>query len=155
MPLDGDYEPSVAPNARAQAEMFKDSSGAEGGTMYGRPIVLLTTKGRQTGNLRRTPLLRVEYDGEYAVVASRRGAPENPSWYYNATAHPLVELQDGAITRDFVAREVFDDEKSAWWQRATAVWPDYHAYQQATTRAIPVLVLSPVETTETDRKSTK
>jgi len=88
--------------------------------------------------------MRVEHGGEYAVVASLGGAPKNPVWYHNIKAHPRVELQDGTVNKDYEAREVFDDEKAAWWERAVAAWPDYANYQTKTDRQIPVFVLTPI-----------
>ena len=120
------------------------SGGTEGTELKGRPVILLTTIGAKTGKIRKTPLMRVEHDGEYAVVASLGGAPKNPVWYYNVKAHPHVELQDGTVTGDYEAREVFGDEKAAWWERAVAAWPDYADYQKKTDRQIPVFVLTPV-----------
>ena len=120
------------------------SGGTRGTELKGRPVILLTTVGAKTGKIRKTPLMRVEHDGEYAVVASLGGAPKNPVWYYNIKANPQVELQDGHATGDYEAREVFDDEKAAWWERAVAAWPDYADYQKKTERQIPVFVLSPL-----------
>ncbi len=120
------------------------SGGTKGTELKGRPVILLTTVGAKTGKIRKTPLMRVEHDGEYAVVASLGGAPKNPVWYYNIKANPQVELQDGPATGDYEAREVFGDEKAAWWERAVAAWPDYADYQKKTERQIPVFVLSPV-----------
>lgn len=112
--------------------------------MKGKPIILLTTVGAKTGKLRKTPLMRVEHDGQYAVVASLGGAPKNPVWYHNIKKNPRVELQDGSVTRDYDAREVFGDEKAAWWERAVEAWPEYAEYQTKTDRQIPVFVLTPV-----------
>jgi F420H(2)-dependent quinone reductase len=112
--------------------------------MKGKPIILLTTIGAKSGKIRKTPLMRVEHDGQYAVVASLGGAPKNPVWYYNIKAHPQVELQDGEDTKEYEAREVFDDEKAAWWERAVEAWPDYAEYQTKTDRQIPLFVLTPV-----------
>ena len=120
------------------------SGGTRGTELKGRPVILLTTVGAKTGKIRKTPLMRVEHDGEYAVVASLGGAPKNPVWYYNIKANPQVELQDGPAAGDYEAREVFGDEKAAWWERAVAAWPDYADYQKKTERQIPVFVLSPV-----------
>ena len=105
---------------------------------------MLTTVGAKTGKIRKTPLMRVEHDGEYAVVASLGGAPKNPVWYYNVKAHPQVELQDGTVNGEYEAREIFGDEKAAWWQRAVEAWPDYAEYQQKTDRQIPMFVLTPI-----------
>jgi deazaflavin-dependent oxidoreductase (nitroreductase family) len=144
MPLTGEYEPSTADWARRQVELFESTDGAEGNTLRGRPIIVLTSIGAKTGKLRKTPLMRVEHDGEYAVVASQGGAPKHPVWYYNLTANPHVELQDGATRRDYTAREVTGDEKAVWWDRAVATWPDYAGYQLKTERQIPMFVLTPM-----------
>ena len=118
MPLSGEYEPSTSDWARENAEKYMESGGTEGTELKGKPVILLTTIGAKTGKIRKTPLMRVEHGGEYAVVASLGGAPKNPVWYYNIKAHPRVELQDGTVTKDYEAREVFGDEKAAWWERA-------------------------------------
>jgi F420H(2)-dependent quinone reductase len=143
MPLSGDYEPSTSDWARENAETYMESGGKDGTELKGRPVILLTTIGAKTGKIRKTPLMRVEHDGEYAVVASLGGAPKNPVWYYNIKAHPHVELQDGEVTKDYDSREVFGDEKAVWWERAIATWPDYAEYQTKTDRQIPVFVLTP------------
>lgn len=142
MPLTGEYEPSTSDWARKQAELLEESGGTQGTSMNGMPVVLLTTKGNKTGKLRKTPLMRVEHDGEYAVVASLGGAPKHPVWYYNVVADPNVELQDGTDKADYVAREVTGDDKAVWWERAVAAYPDYADYQKKTDRDIPVFVLS-------------
>jgi deazaflavin-dependent oxidoreductase (nitroreductase family) len=144
MPLTGDYEPSTLDWARENAELYMKSGGTAGTDLNGRPVVLLTTVGAKTGKLRKTPLMRVEHNGEYAIVASLGGAPKNPVWYYNVKAHPRVELQDGTVKADYDAREVTGEEKSLWWERAVAAYPDYADYQKKTDREIPVFVLTPV-----------
>jgi deazaflavin-dependent oxidoreductase (nitroreductase family) len=145
MPLTGEYEPSTAEWARKQVELFEATDGREGNTLRGRPIIVLTSVGAKSGKLRKTPLMRVEHEGEYAVVASLGGAPRHPVWYFNLVANPHVELQDGAERRDYTAREVTGEEKTVWWQRTVAAWPDYAAYQEKTDRSIPVFVLTPLE----------
>ena len=113
--------------------------------MKGKPVIPADHGRSEDGQqLRKTPLMRVEHNGEYAIVASLGGAPKNPVWYYNVTANPRVELQDGTVTGDYEAREVFGDEKALWWERAVEVWPDYADYQAKTDRVIPVFVLSPI-----------
>ncbi|BBY42761.1 nitroreductase family deazaflavin-dependent oxidoreductase [Mycolicibacterium celeriflavum] len=144
MPLSGDYEPSPWAWVRDHADTIMESGSTDGVDMKGKPIILLTTIGAKTGKIRKTPLMRVEHDGQYAVVASLGGAPKNPVWYYNIKAHPRVELQDGAVTREYEAREVTGDEKALWWKRAVDAWPDYAEYQQKTDRQIPVFVLTPI-----------
>ena len=144
MPLTGDYEPSTSDWARENAELYMASGGTEGTELKGKPVVLLTTIGAKTGKIRKTPLMRVEHNGEYAVVASLGGAPKHPVWYYNVKKHPVVELQDGTASGDYEAREVTGDEKATWWKRAVEVWPDYADYQRKTDRDIPVFVLTPI-----------
>lgn len=144
MPLTGDYEPSTSDWARENAELYMASGGTQGTELKGRPVILLTTVGAKTGKLRKTPLMRVEHGGDYAIVASLGGAPKHPVWYYNVTKNPDVELQDGTRTGDYRAREVFGEEKAIWWRRAVEVWPDYEDYQRKTDREIPVFVLTPL-----------
>ncbi len=143
MPLTGEYEPSPSKWAADQAELIESSNGTEGTTLNGLPVVLLTTRGAKSGKLRKTPLMRVEHDGKYAIVASLGGAPKNPVWYYNVKADPHVELRDGHMKRDMVAREVTGEEKASWWERAVAAFPNYADYQKNTDREIPVFVLEP------------
>ena len=143
MPLTGEYEPSTSERTRRQVELFERSNGAEGNTLRGMPVIVLTTVGAKSGKLRKNALMRVEHDGEYAVVASLGGSPHHPVWYYNVVANPHVELQDGATRRDYTAREVTGAEKALWWERAVAAYPDYAAYQRRTERQIPVFVLTP------------
>ncbi|WP_338891678.1 nitroreductase family deazaflavin-dependent oxidoreductase [Rhodococcus sovatensis] len=142
MPLTGEYEPSTSDWAREQAELLEGSGGTEGTSLNGMPVVLLTTKGNKSGKLRKTPLMRVEHDGEYAVVASLGGAPKHPVWYFNIKAESHVELQDGTEKADYIAREVTGDEKALWWERAVEAYPDYAEYQKKTDREIPVFVLT-------------
>lgn len=144
MPLVGEYEPGSTAWAREQVELYESSGGTQGLTLRGMPVVILTSVGASSGKLRKTPLMRVEHDGTYAIVASLGGAPKNPAWYANVVHHPEVELQDGPQTWDMVAREVHGDEKALWWERAVAAYPDYAAYQRKTTREIPVFVLERV-----------
>ncbi|HEY5148235.1 MAG TPA: nitroreductase family deazaflavin-dependent oxidoreductase [Mycobacterium sp.] len=144
MPLTGEYEPSTSDFVRDHADRYMTSGGTEGAELKGKPVVLLTTIGAKTGKIRKTPLMRVEHDGEYAVVASLGGAPKHPVWYFNIKANPRVELQDGAETRDYEAHEVVGDEKAIWWERAVEAWPDYADYQRKTDRQIPLFVLTPI-----------
>ena len=144
MPLTGEYEPSPSDWARDQAELFERSGGTQGTTLRGMPIIVMTSVGARSEKLRKTPLMRVEHGGEYAVVASLGGAPKHPVWYHNLQQNPHVELQDGQVKRDYLAREVVGEEKVAWWERAVAAYPDYADYQKKTTREIPVLVLTPM-----------
>jgi F420H(2)-dependent quinone reductase len=144
MPLSGEYEPSPSDWVREHADKIIESGSTDVTDMKGKPVILLTTIGAKTGKIRKTPLMRVEHGGEYAVVASLGGAPKNPVWYYNITAHPRVELQDGEVTKEYDAREVSGDEKAVWWERAVEAWPDYAEYQTKTDRQIPVFVLTPV-----------
>lgn len=143
MPLEGEYEPSPEKWVRDQVELYEKSGGTKGTTMRGMPVVVLTTRGAKSGKIRKSPLMRVEHGGTYAVVASLGGAPKNPVWYYNVVADPRVELQDGPVRKDMRAREVTGDEKALWWERAVAAYPDYAEYQKKTDRRLPVFVLEP------------
>jgi deazaflavin-dependent oxidoreductase (nitroreductase family) len=145
VPLTGEYEPSSASWARDHVEAYENTDGAEGGEQQGSRVIILTYLGAKTGKIRKTPLMRVEHDGEYAVVASLGGAPQNPVWYYNLTANPHVELQDGPVKKDYQAREIHGAERETWWERAVEAWPDYANYQTKTTRLIPVFVLTPAD----------
>jgi F420H(2)-dependent quinone reductase len=111
---------------------------------HGKGVVLLTMRGAKSGKIRKVPLMRVEHDGQYAVVASLGGAPKHPVWYYNLKAEPRLKLQDGDVTSEFVARELTGDERELWWARSVEAWPDYANYQTKTDRILPVFLLEPV-----------
>ncbi len=145
MPLEGEFAPNAEEWVRAQVELYESTGGAQGSTFRdtGLPIVIVTNRGAVSGKLHKTPVMRVEHDGRYVVVASRGGAPQHPRWYYNIRANPLVELQDGPGKRDMVAREITGDERNQWWELAVAAYPPYADYQRKTERVIPVFVLEP------------
>jgi deazaflavin-dependent oxidoreductase (nitroreductase family) len=145
MPLDGEYEPGKSASSRKQTELYEATGGEKGGSLSGKPVVVLTSVGAKTGKLRKVALMRVEHDGRYAVVASLGGAARNPVWYHNLKKNPHVELQDGPTKLDYTARQVDGAEKATWWERAAAVWPDYRRYQTKTDREIPVFVLEPLD----------
>jgi deazaflavin-dependent oxidoreductase (nitroreductase family) len=144
--LPGEYIPSPAAWVREQVEAYERSGGREANTLLdtGLPVIIVTMRGNQTGNVRKIALMRVEHDGEYALVASKGGAPQHPVWYHNLTAHPdEVVVQDGPEPFTAQVREVSGDERAAWWERAVAAYPPYAEYQERTDRQIPVLVASP------------
>ena len=143
MATDTEYAPSPRDYVRETVEKYEASGGTEANTLNGRPIIILTPIGAKTGKIRKTPLMRIEHDGSYAVVASKGGAPKHPVWYHNLVAHPEVELQDGATKKKYLAHEASGEEKAAWWARATETWPDYDEYQTKTDRQIPLFVLTP------------
>jgi deazaflavin-dependent oxidoreductase (nitroreductase family) len=107
-------------------------------------VVILTSRGVRSGKVRKTPLMRVEHNGAYALVASQGGAPTHPHWYRNLVADPRIELQDGPLRQEMVVRLVEGDERELWWRRAVRAWPDYAEYQTRTDRQIPVFVATPV-----------
>ncbi|TWG90049.1 deazaflavin-dependent oxidoreductase (nitroreductase family) [Nocardioides sp. J9] len=146
MTLQGEYEPSQWQWVRDQVEQYEKSGGREANTLRGSKdrIVVITSVGSKSGKLRKNPVMRVEKDGVYVAVASKGGADENPSWYANFLAHPLVDLQDGPEPKPYKARLVEGDERSKWWAHAVATWPTYAEYQEKTDREIPVFVLEPV-----------
>ncbi len=142
MPLQGEYAPSPWDWVREQVEQYEASNGQRANTLLdtGLPVVIITTRGRKSGKIRKFPLMRVEHDGEYALVASLGGAPTNPTWYGNLIADPALMIQDGAEPHDFNAREVQGDERALWWERAVEAYPSYADYQLKTSRIIPVFV---------------
>jgi deazaflavin-dependent oxidoreductase (nitroreductase family) len=148
MPLEGEYEPSPQGWVRNQVEEYERSGGERANTLRdtGLPVVIVTTRGNKSGRLRKTPLMRVEHGGEYALVASVGGAPRHPVWYYNLKADPeAVTVQDGAESVDMRVRELTGDEREEWWARAVAAFPPYANYQKRTDRLIPVFLASPVD----------
>ena len=143
MALNGEYEASPWEWVRDQVEAYESSGGEKGNTLLdtGLPVVIVTTRGNKSGKVRKMALMRVEHNGEYALVASMGGAPKNPVWYYNIKAHPAdVRIQDGPEPFDVDVREVEGDERAAWWERAVAAYPPYAEYQTKTERRIPVFV---------------
>ena len=143
MTLQGEYEPSPEKWVRDQVEAYEASGGTEATTLQGVPVVVVTSVGAKSGKLRKNPVMRVEHDGRYALVASKGGTPENPTWYHNLVAHPTVELQDGPDRREYTVRVAEGAERATWWERAVEVWPAYAEYQQKTERQIPVFVAEP------------
>ena len=143
VPIQGEYEPSPAKFVADQVALYEATGGAEGGTLMDKPVVILTTRGRHSSKVRKSPLMRVEHNGTYAVVASMGGAPKHPVWYLNLIASPAVTLQDGANVYEMAAREVQGDEKARWWALAIDAWPAYAEYQTKTDRQNPVVVLEP------------
>ena len=143
MSLSGEYEPSPEQWVRDQVEKYEGSGGTEGTTLRGVPCVVVTSVGAKSGKLRKNPLMRVEHDGAYALVASKGGAPSHPTWYHNLVEKPEIELQDGTHKGDYTVRVAEGDERAAWWERSVAVWPDYDDYQAKTDREIPVFIAEP------------
>ncbi|HET9691217.1 MAG TPA: nitroreductase family deazaflavin-dependent oxidoreductase [Acidimicrobiales bacterium] len=142
MPIEGDYEPSRWDWVAEQVATYERTGGREANTLRdtGLPVVIVTTRGATSGKVRKFALMRVEHDGDYALVASKGGDPKHPAWHANLRADPHVVIQDGAEPADFVAEEVGGEERAAWWQRAVAAYPPYAEYQEKTERLIPVWV---------------
>jgi F420H(2)-dependent quinone reductase len=143
MSLDGEYEPSPSQWVRDQVELYESSGGQRGNTLMdtGMPVVIVTSRGNKSGKIRKTPLMRVEHDGDYVLVASQGGAPTHPVWYYNLTADPdNITLQDGPDRFTVRVRELDGPERRQWWERAVAAYPPYAEYQQKTDRTIPVFL---------------
>ncbi len=144
MPLTGEYVPSAFDWVREQVEAYERSGGREANTLRdtGLPVIIVTMRGSQSGKIRKIALMRVEHDGEYALVASKGGAPEHPAWYQNLKANPdEVMIQDGPEPFDVTVREVTGDERATWWERAVAAFPPYAEYQEKTDREIPVFLV--------------
>jgi deazaflavin-dependent oxidoreductase (nitroreductase family) len=143
MALTGEYEPSATGWVRTQVEQILSTGTTDGVTIRDLPVVLMTYRGAKSGKIRKTPVMRVEHEGRYAAVASMGGAPTNPQWYASLSTGPVVDLQDGTVTQEYRAREVFGDEKALWWLRAVEAYPPYADYQRKTDRQIPDFVLQP------------
>ena len=144
MPLEGKYEPSTKDWVREQVARYEATGGREANTLRdtGLPIAIFWNRGVKSGNIRKTPLMRVEHDGVYAMVGSQGGAPTHPAWVANVRAHPdQVTVQDGPEPWDGVAREITGEEKAQWWERAVAAYPAYADYQAKTDREIPVFLV--------------
>ena len=143
--MEGEYVPSAVGWVRDQVEAYERSGGREANTLRdtGIPVVVVTMRGNKSGNVRKIALMRVEHDGEYALVGSYGGRPQDPVWVNNLTADPEVTIQDGPEPFEAAVRRVTGDERAAWWERAVAVFPTYTEYQGKTAREIPVFVASP------------
>jgi F420H(2)-dependent quinone reductase len=139
-----EYVPSPSDRVRDQVARYEASGGTDGGELGGLPVVILTTTGARSGNVRKNPVMRVERDGTYAAIASYAGNPNNPQWYYNLLAHPDATVQDGSSVRRVRARELSGEEKQAWWGVADALNPNYAKYRASAGRDIPILALGPV-----------
>jgi deazaflavin-dependent oxidoreductase (nitroreductase family) len=145
MSLSGEYEPSPAQWVRDQVDAYEASGGQRANTLgdTGLPVIIVTSRGNKSGKVRKTPLMRVEHDGQYLLVASRGGAPTHPVWYYNLTADPdAVMIQDGPEPFDASVRELSGEERARWWERAVEAFPPYADYQTRTARTIPVFLAS-------------
>ncbi|HET6986231.1 MAG TPA: nitroreductase family deazaflavin-dependent oxidoreductase [Kribbella sp.] len=143
MSTETEYAPSPMSYVADMVEKI-EQAGTTKVIEQGKGVVLLTMRGAKSGKIRKVPLMRVEHDGVYAVVASLGGAPKHPVWYYNLKAEPTLKLQDGEVTSEFVARELEGEERELWWARSVEAWPDYAVYQTKTDRIIPVFLLEPV-----------
>jgi len=140
----GEYAPSPSAFIRSEVDKVTEAGTTEVVDVRGLKVVLLTTRGAKSGKLRKVPLMRVEHEGVYVAVASNSGGPKNPVWLYNVRADPKVKLQDGEITKEYVAREVEGAEYDEWWDRAVVAFPGYAEYQTMAARKIPVFVLEPI-----------
>jgi len=145
VPLTGEYAPSTLAWVRDQVATYETSNGREANTLHetGIPVVIVTSLGAITGKIRKFALMRVEHDGEYALVASMGGQPQNPGWYHNLVAEPLVMVQDGPEPHDYTTHVADGDERAIWWQRAVEVFPTYADYERTTDRIIPVFIATP------------
>ncbi|WP_263995132.1 nitroreductase family deazaflavin-dependent oxidoreductase [Mycobacterium yunnanensis] len=126
---------------RDQTKRILEQGTTDGVEVLDRPIVLFTTTGVKSGKKRYVPLMRVESDGKYAMVASKGGDPKHPSWYFNVKANPAVTVQDGDKVFELTAREIEGAEREQWWKLAVEAYPPYAEYQTKTDRQIPVFVL--------------
>lgn len=142
MTIDGEYGPSTWEWVADQVARYEESGGTEANTLRdtGIPIIVFTTVGHKSGLVRKVPLMRVEHDGHYALVASKGGAPAHPGWYHNLMADNTIMMQDGPEPWSTTVRVVEGDEREVWWDRAVGVFPTYAEYKEKTDRQIPVFV---------------
>lgn len=143
MSLQGEYVPSTRQWVRDQVDAYERSAGQEANTLRetGLPIIVVTMRGNKTGSIRKIALMRVEHEGEYALVGSMGGAPKHPVWYYNLLANPdQVTVQDGAEPFEVSVRLLSGAERQTWWDRAVAAYPPYADYQKKTEREIPIFI---------------
>ena len=147
MPLTGEYEPSTLDWVREQVATYEATNGREANTLRetGLPVIIVTSLGASTAKIRKFALMRVEHDGEYALVASMAGAPRHPGWHHNLVAEPLVMIQDGTEPHDYVTHIAEGDERASWWNRAVEVFPTYADYERKTDRIIPVFIARRVD----------
>ena len=129
---------------KRQIDEYIATGGLKPVFRHGAPLVLLTYKGRKTGQWRRTCLIGFEFEGSWVLVASKGGADEDPAWYPNLVAIPQAWLQVGTDYFPVVARTATPEEKAPRWLRAVELYPDYADYQRKTSRDIPVLILTPL-----------
>lgn len=137
-----EYEESTWDWVSEQVTEYESSGGKNAATLGDTemPIIVMWTIGHKTGKLRKVPLMKVEHDGEYGIIASKGGRPENPGWYHNLVADPHIRIQDGPEPQEFTLRLLSGDERATWWERGVVAYPPYAEYQAKTDRVIPVFV---------------
>jgi deazaflavin-dependent oxidoreductase (nitroreductase family) len=138
-----EYVPSAEGWVREQVEKVTEAGTTAAVDIKGMPVVLMTMRGAKSGKLRKVPVMRVENNGVYAAFASLGGSPKHPVWYFNLQKDPKVTLQDGEVTKEYVAREIDGAEYDEWWQRGVDAYPPYAEYQTKTSRKIPIFLLEP------------
>ena len=143
--MSDEYIPNPSERVAKQVELYESTDGREGSLMLGLPCVVVTYRGKQSGAVRKTPLMRVADGDTYLLVASMGGAPKHPVWYHNLVADPHVTIRDGSKVQEMNARLVTDPaERARLWPIAVAAFPNYAEYEKKTTRVIPVFVAEPV-----------
>ena len=142
MGLDGEYGPSTWEWVADQAAEYEASNGQQANTLRdtGLPIIVMTTVGHKTGLVRKVPLMKVEHEGIYAIVASKGGAVNHPGWYHNLLADPTVLIQDGPEPFETTVRLANGGERAEWWDRSVAAFSPYAEYQAKTDREIPLFL---------------
>ena len=141
-----EYKPSPRQWVAEQVELYEGSGGSAGITLRdtGLPVIIVTNRGRKTGAIRKTPLMRVADGNNYILVASQGGAPEHPQWYHNLKADPIVEIRDKTEVHIMQVREIADpDERERLWKIAVEAYPPYQDYQNKTKRIIPIFLAEP------------
>lgn len=123
---------------------YTETGGAKGHLYHGMPTLLLTTRGRKSGKLRRTALIYGRDGDRYVLVASNAGAPKHPSWYLNLVEHPDVDVQVGSDKFCARARTATAEERPRLWRQMASIFSQYDAYQKKADRNIPVVIMERV-----------
>ncbi len=124
-------------------EEFRSNEGKVGGQFEGAPLLLLHSTGAKSGEERVNPIMYQPVGSDMAVFASKAGAPTNPDWYHNLKANPRATVEVGTDTLQVTARVTEADERDRIWTKQKADYPGFADYEKATTREIPVVILSP------------
>jgi deazaflavin-dependent oxidoreductase (nitroreductase family) len=141
-------QPDLSLLGEEHVRVYRETKGETGYLWNGAPILLLTTKGRKSGEPRTIAIIFTPQENGWVLIASKGGSPTHPKWYLNILDDPLIEVQVKGERFEAVARTAEPPERERLWAEAVKIWPNYDVYQTRTTRQIPVVVLEPVRKLE-------